>query len=550
MASRAEQLVKRYDTLKDRDGVARGVWQELADYIMPTRRNITAKRTPGSKQTDKLFDSTAPNSAINLAAFIGGSITNMAIQWFSLKLHVEELNQDKDIASWLEECASIIYLSLRQSNFDTESQELYIDLSVFGMGALLVDEKANGGYQFRSEAIGTYVVAEDADGLVDTIFRRVEMSISAAAKKWGVEKLSTKSQEKLKKNPDEMLEIIHAVIPRHSTPGKLKGNKPYGSYYFEYEHKHLIDEGGYDEMPFMVPRWSKTSGEVTGRGPGHIALPDIKTLNKADELTLRGWAKIIAPPLKAREDGVVGRVRTQPEAITIVRDMDALNPMEQGGKWDVNAALTTDRRASIRRYFFADQLQLPDKTIITATEVDRRIELAQQILGPTVGRLAYEYLNPLISRLFKIKLRRKEFPQIPAPLAQYAQEKGLEIDVQYEGPLSRAQRGNELAAFQKAVQTAGLVLQANPNSRIMDRLDEDKAFDKIVEWTGTTKAIVRSDKDTQEIRATAAQAVQQAQTQESLNTAADTTQKLAGASASMSEGQPGASPYGEEVQST
>lgn len=142
----------------------------------------------------------------------------------------------------------------------------------------------------------------------------------------------------------------------------------------------------------------------TGGVPGHIALPDIMTLNKADELTLRGWGKMIDPPLKVRDDGVVGRVSTKPSSLITVRDMDALQPLEQGGKWDVNAALTQDRRASIRRMFYADQLH-PDKTIITATEVERRIELAQQILGPTMGRLEYEYLNPLISRCFKMLMR-------------------------------------------------------------------------------------------------------------------------------------------------
>lgn len=553
--SRAEQIVKRFHALKDKQATWRPSWQDMADYILPTRKNIITKHTSGTKQTEKLFDSTASDSAAKLAAFIAGSLTNMAIRWFSLKMRSEALNNDKDVALWLDTVADEIYLALRQSNFNTESQELYTDLAVFGTGCMLIEEKDNvhadslfGGYLFRSEAIGTYVISENAEGLADTVIRTLTYTVSAAAEKFGKENLHPDTQKLLEKNPDQNLDIIHAVLPRHTAPGKLKGNKPYGSYYIELERKKMLDEGGYDEMPFIVVRWSKTSGEEYGRGPGHIALPDIKTLNKADELTLRGWGKIIEPPLKAREDGVIGRVRTQPSSINIVRDMDALQPMEQGGKWDVNSALTQDRRASIRRMFFADQLQLPDKTIITATEVERRIELMQQILGPTVGRLEYEYLNPLVSRCFKMLLRAGQLPPAPEKLIEYTKVNKATIDVEYEGPLARSQRGGELQALNKLMGAIAPIIQLKPDSQILDNLDEDAVFRFLVKVTGAQKTFLRSDEDVAGLREQRAQAVQN---QEDLNTAtmaADATNKFAQANSQFAETEQPVSPYGDLTQ--
>ncbi len=552
--SRAELLIQRYETLLVKQSNWRSVWQELADYIMPTRKNIVTVRSSGTKQTEKLFDSTAPDSAFKLAAFIAGSLTNMAIRWFSLKLRVEELNEDKEVSVWLDQCADEIYLSLRQSNFNTESQETYADLATFGTACILVDEKeAYGpkfpGYLFRSEAIGSYVISESCEGLVDTVFRKIQMTIGAAVQKWGLDKLSEPTQEKYKKNPDENIDIIHAVMPRETAPGRMKKNMPVASYYIERERKFLIDEGGYEEMPFMVVRWSKTSGEEYGRGPGHIALPDIKTLNKADELTLRGWGKIIEPPLLAREDGVLGRVRTAPSSINIVRDKDALTPLEQGGKWDVNAALTQDRRASIKRYFFADQLQLPDKTIITATEVDRRIELMQQVLGPTVGRLEYEYLNPLLARCFKMKFRARELPPTPQKLIDYAKQHGLEIDVEYEGPLARSQRGAEVKAFNGLLQGCMAVVQANPNSHIMDKLDDDAAFDFLLKSTGASKLLLRAKEDVATLRDQRQQMVNAQESANAANVNADSTQKLAAANSDIQAAQQGpTSEYGDLTQ--
>lgn len=531
------------------------ILQDLADYILPKRKNILTRRTGGTKQTERLFDSTAPDSAVKLAAFIAGSLTNMAIRWFSLKMRINELNEDKETNIWLESCAETLFLALRQSNFNTESQEFYLDLDVFGTGALLVEEKDSdgpefGGFLFRTEAIGSYFIAENAEGMVNTIFRKLQYSVGEAANKWGVENLSESSQKLLLKDPDAQIDVLHAIVPRHTAPGKLKGNKPFASYYIELDKKKMLDEGGYDEFPFLVTRWSKTSGEEYGRGPGHIALPDIMTLNKADELTLRGWGKIIDPPLKVRDDGVVGRVSTKPSSLITVRDMDALQPLEQGGKWDVNAALTQDRRASIRRMFYADQLQLPDKTIITATEVERRIELAQQILGPTMGRLEYEYLNPLISRCFKMLLRSGMLPPPPPAVIEYSKKANVEIDVEYEGPLARAQRGGELQAINRLMTMVAPLLQLNPNSQILDNLDEDALWKLGVKVTGTSKALTREDSERDQLREDRKVQMQEATNREGMVAAGQTTQALADAQATMTEqqGQP-LSPYGDLSQS-
>lgn len=553
--SKAEQLVKRYYRLQEKWMPWAPTLQDLADYILPKRKNILARRTAGTKQTERLFDSTAPDSAVKLAAFIAGSLTNMAIRWFSLKMRINELNEDKETNIWLEACAEALFLALRQSNFNTESQEFYLDLDVFGTGALLVEEKDSdtpgfGGFLFRTEAIGSYFIAENAEGMVNTIFRKLQMSVGEAANKWGAANLSEASQKMLVKDPDAPLDILHAVVPRHTAPGKLKGNKPYASYYVELDKKKMLDEGGYDEFPFLVTRWSKTSGEEYGRGPGHIALPDIMTLNKADELTLRGWGKIIDPPLKVRDDGVVGRVSTKPSSLITVRDMEALQPLEQGGKWDVNAALTQDRRASIRRMFYADQLQLPDKTIITATEVERRIELAQQILGPTMGRLEYEYLNPLISRCFKMLMRSGMLPPPPQSLVEYSKKSNVEIDVEYEGPLARAQRGGELQAINRLMTMVAPLLQLNPNSQILDNLDEDALWKLGVKVTGTSKALTREDSDRDALREDRKAQMQEATNREGMVAAGQTAKAIADTEATMSETQPQEpSPYGDLSQS-
>jgi hypothetical protein len=147
----------------------------------------------------------------------------------------------------------------------------------------------------------------------------------------------------------------------------------------------VVRTGGYNEFPYLVPRWSKATGEIFGRSPSYNALPDIKTLNKAVEIGLKAWAKAIDPPLLVQDDGVIGRVRTTPAGITVVRNDGAVKPLQIGSNWQITDLKENQLRTAIRQAFYSDQLQLQDGPQMTATEVQVRYELMQRLLGPTLG---------------------------------------------------------------------------------------------------------------------------------------------------------------------
>ena len=85
------------------------------------------------------------------------------------------------------------------------------------------------------------------------------------------------------------MEIIHCVKPRGVYDNKKldKKNMPFQSIYFEYENGHIISIGGFKEMPYVIPRYLKSSTEVYGRSPAMSALPEIKVLNKMVEVGLK-----------------------------------------------------------------------------------------------------------------------------------------------------------------------------------------------------------------------------------------------------------------------
>ena len=137
-------LVKQYEQLKLRRLNWEATWEEIATFILPRKSEIISDRTAGTKQTRKLFDSTAIEANERLAASISGSVTNPVTQWFSFDLPGTNMLQGgrrRNIDLWLQEVSSSIFRQLRMSNFNTEIGEVYLDVGAFGTGAIYVDEQ-------------------------------------------------------------------------------------------------------------------------------------------------------------------------------------------------------------------------------------------------------------------------------------------------------------------------------------------------------------------------------------------------------------------------
>lgn len=537
---------KRWSQLQAARSPWEKVWRDLGKYFIPHRSNVNLNPTPGQSQTTELYDAVGVHASELLASSMAGSLTSPAIRWFSLHMRDEKFGKKKAVKLWLEQSANLVYHELRQSNFHTEALECYKDIGSLGTMALFCDERKKkgkyNGIRFQALSLGEYAFSEDEEGRADTLFRTFKLTRQAAVAKWGLENVSEKTRDLLHERPDEKIEILHAVYPRHDAKDDAKQSKllPWASVYYEVEAIHKLDEGGYHEFPYFVTRWDKTSGEEYGRGPGHTALPNVKTLNKIQEMFLKALAKVIDPPMKQRHNGVIGKVKLQPSSLNTVIEMDDLQPIQFGSNFAVTYQEKGDLRAEIRHVFFWDQLQLQQGTQMTATEVERRFELMQRLLGPTLGRLEWEFLNPLIERVMNIMHRNGQLPETPDELIEAAANNNDSVDVKYEGPLARAQRGSEVQAVERTMTMALSLQPLFPE--IADNWDEDELADFISEANGLSKRIIRDKAKKQELRAGRAEgAAKAAETQQGL-AQSEAVRNLAGAA--QAAGMDGSQPSG------
>lgn len=463
-------------------------WQEVADVILPRKAEITKERARGDKRNTQIYDATAIHALELLAASLHGMLTSSANRWFSLRFKETELNESDEAKEWLEDAESRMYVAFSKSNFQQEIFECYHDLIAFGTACLLIEEDEDDIIRFSARHIKEIYIQENKKNLVDTIFRRFKMAASAVVEKFGAEKVSRDVLTTFKKAPFDEIEIVHVVRPRGMYDQRKldKKNMPYQSIYFENKTGHILSLGGFRELPYVVPRYLKASTEIYGRSPSMNALPDVKVLNKMVEVGLKAAAKQVDPPLLVPDDSMMSPIRMAPGSINYYRSgsRDRIEPLNINANTSVTLNQENQRRDAIAKMFHVDQLLVTENRNMTATEVMQRNEEKMRILGPVLGRLQSEMLEPLIIRVFNIMLRNKFFPMAPEILADQ------EVSIEYVSPMALAQRGQELQSLMRGMEIFGGLSQALP---VMDYIDENGLVKNIIRVLGLPAKVIKSD---------------------------------------------------------
>jgi len=502
---RATALLKRYRTLQTNRSHWESHWQELGDYICPRKADITKKRTGGDKRTELLFDGTAVHAAELMSASLHGMLTNAATPWFDLRYENDELNGDDEAKEWLEGATDVMYQHLARSNFQEQIHELYSDLVTFGTAVIFIENDDDDGFRFSTRHIAEVYVSENEQGRVDTVFRKYKTTARAAVRQFGEQQVTQRISKLNSDDPYAEIELLHIVMPREDRDRRKKNakNKPFASVYIDPDEKMVIGESGYDEFPYCVPRFLKASFEIGyGRSPAMTALPDTKMVNKMSEVVIRAAQLQIHPPLMVPDDGFMLPVRTTPGGLNFYRSgtRDRIEPLNIGANNPLGEMQLDQRRQAIRAAFYVDQLILGTGPQMTATEVVQRTEEKMRLLGPVLGRLQAELLQPLIGRCFAVLSRQKKFAPAP-PMLQDGN-----IDIEYVSPLAKAQRSGDIQGILQMIEFLMPLMQLDQG--VADYLDMDGLAKHIIKVTGTPAAVVRGEGEVSGIRENRAAAMQ------------------------------------------
>ena len=523
-------LYRRFVKLENDRSSFRSHWMEISDYIAPRRGRylIEGQNSRGRKRTTKIIDSTGTQALRVMAAGLMSGMTSPARPWHRRKVR-DDLMDNGDVRRWLAQVEMIERSILHKSNFYNAIYTVYTELGAFGTAPLYRQPSFDDVIRFRPFTVGEYVIAENDQGVVDTLGRHFTMSVGQIVQKFvhdpmtgkmdwsGVSKATKRLWDQ--SNYDELVEVLHFIEPRlmgdRDASKKDALNMPFKSCYFELasESDELLMESGYRKFPAYVPRWDVLSGDVYGRCPGMDTLGDIKQLQHQQKRKAQAIDKMVNPPMVAPTS-----LKGKPSTV-LPGQTTYVDPM-QGGQGFVPAYQVQPRISElqvdiaevqnrIQRGFYADLFAMminSDRRQMTATEVVERHEEKLVLLGPVLQRINVELLDPLLDDVFEYALEAGLLPEPPEALA------GEELEVEYISLLAQAQQAVAASSLERVMGFAGNLVGVFPD--IVDGIDSDEALRQYSEILGTSPDVIISDEELQAKRQARAEEQQQMQAME------------------------------------
>lgn len=505
----SQMYLKKYKACKHKRANWDEHWRDVARYVIPNKENVFDynHRSKGDRKNLQLYDSSARHYNELLASALHSMLTNPSVQWFELTTGEREIDNIPAVKDYLQRTVRKIHQVLNNTNFQTEIHEVYLDLGSFGTGAMLIDEDDENVMNFSSRPIYQFHVMENFKNQIDTFFIEIAMSGRKIMQKYGEDELGEDLYKKCKDKPDNDHIVIMMVCPNEDRDPKLKlpSNKPFKSIHIHEKTGTILKRSGFDEFPAVFPRWIKDSMETYGRSPAMKSLPDIKMINAMMKTVIRAAQKVVDPPLMIPDDGFM-KFNTKPGGLNPYRagTQDRIYPLETRGQVGLGIDMINEIRTRIKESFYIDQLQLRDGPQMTATEVNARTDEHLRLLGPILGRLHFELLQPLIARVIGIMKRKNLLP--PDPPEELA---GLAPQVYYSSQIARAQRISEGQNFDRYFMSVGSMAQIFPE--IMDNFDPDSVAKYLGGIYGVPQEVMREDEDREEMREQRAQQQQQMQ---------------------------------------
>ncbi|MCR4295387.1 MAG: portal protein [Elusimicrobia bacterium] len=534
MSERAKALIQRRNTLALGRSTWLGHWEDLASVMHPRRVGFITAPTAGEQRNQNLYDGTPMQAARGLANALAAMLRPDNQKWFFIKTATDRV--DGEAKDWIANTEERLRKELDDPKvrFREATGECDLDLAVFGTGVIYAGESERLGKLLHicvhlKDAVVIFGEVGDPEG----IFITYMYPLRVARDKFGEDKLSEVSRRKLAEanpNLDEKIECLHAVLPRKEgrVGALLSQNLPYADIWIEVAAQHELKVKGFNEFPFIVPRFDTSSGEDYGRSPGMIALPDANTLQAMGETLLIAGQRAADPPLLVPNDGTLDAPNVFPGGLApydvdIAKDIGRLPiaPLEGGRNMPLTRDMQQDMRSQVFNAFYKNILNLPvDGPQMTAEEIRARKEELIREVGPVFGRQETGYSAPLIERNFKVMLRAGAFDPIPEALL------GTSIRFEYESPVKKIRQQIEVAITRAWVNEMVLLSREGGVPEAMDAVNFGEYATFAAEGTGVPMKLVNSP-DVRAAKAAArAQAQAEAQKMEASMATADAASKV------------------------
>ena len=486
--------------------------EELYDYALPNRRPSGRAGGVNKRRRVKAHDATAAKAAHRFAGRLARDLTPAFQKFFELrlgpaaiaKLRAELGNKFEDAKESLdrlyEQVSEQAMAIFARAAFATSIEEMYLDL-FGGQGALYMPEDKEDILDFVAIPAVEIALRENGRGkVVGRYWKRTFQAGDLEAEEWRDAKFSDALKEKMEKHPDQEVEIVQATEWDHKA-------KRWS--WVVYEQSGKEEDGPISERhdlrtcPLLTPRFYRVPGEAHGRGPGLMALPTIKTLDKVTELTLKAAAFAILglwiyrndrsfnPRTSAMRPGNMWQVSSTGGPLG-----PSVQRLEMPGRYDVSNIILQDLREQVKQITFDDALPPDSGAVRSATEIVERLKRLQTDLSGAYARLVLEVVIPLVKRVLDALDRRDLIDLKGLPIDQ------LVLKVEVTSPLARAQSAQDVSNLVNWLQ---IMLTTGGQEMMMLSAKVEDVFADIGRKLGVSETLIRGKAEREELQQMVAQ---------------------------------------------
>ena len=503
-----------------------GIWEECGRMCLT--RKVSALNVAVSRSTTydqyapdtRLLNSVAVEANEVLAAGCMSWIMPSESPWFVWKPTKAQEGNDA-VEEWLQHCTDVALEALSSSSFYSRAHEVLQDRSTFGTACLWAEAGKKNALNFKAWDVGTFVIAENDEGDVDTVFREIEHTAKQASEMFAV--LPPSITANLAREPNTKHRFLRAIFPREMKYRAAAGgpkSMPYASIVIHVESKMIVSEGGFQELPAFVTRYLKWSeGSAYGVSPAMRALAEIRGVNYL-EMLMSTLAEVTVNPRIIQPQGMQGVPDLRAGGITIGGLNRESFPQEwmTGGNFDIGLKLIERKEKAINDAFHRDlfemfaqrsgQMNIPHVQALEAEKLAR--------FSPAFSLLTTEFINPILERVFMILWRSGRLPPPPKEaLVQNAlgQPMLLYPRVAQTSRMALAMQSVKRSAFSTMFSLfQPLTAMGTP---VLDNLDTDRAYRDLARGEGLPADYLVDQDTVKQLRQARSQA-QQAQQQQQM----------------------------------
>ena len=461
--------------------------------------------------------------------------TNPATPWFRLTTPDPELMEQPAVSMWLYAVENRMRDVFARSNLYSVLPTLYMEAGVFGTAPMIILDHPKKVVHFVPKTIGSYYLATNSDGVVDTMYCEYKMTVRQLVDDYGLEKVSSTVRTQYEAGQRNVLiDVLHVIEPNKNRKADAYDNKnmAFSSVYFETmapSNQEPLRISGFEDNPIACFRWETTElTDAYGSSCGMDALGMSKALQVQTKQQAKATDKLVDPPmvgdpaLKNQPSSLVpgdvtwagftptGSAPKFQPAYVIKPEIQAQMLAIQDSREIIDIAMYVNLFMAITK---------ADPRNATVPEIDARKEEQILALGPVLQNHELGLITPTIDRTFNVMARQGLLPPPPPEL------EGVQLKVELIGALAQAFRSIAAGKIDRFASFIGNIATAQANAQqevtVYDKADIDQMCDEYAQAIGVPPSIVRGDDDVAAMRQSRAQAQQEAQQMQAMSAAKD-----------------------------